>query len=80
MERRSDEPARERWGIAIAKGVGVFALCVLLLVVVPDRLVAYLAPRTTPVRRDLAVVAVWAVGFVVCSWVFVKMQPRAGRR
>ena len=79
MEAPTERP-RGGWGGAVAKGVGLFAVCLLLLVVVPDRLVAYLAPRTTPVGRDLAVVAVWALGFVVCAWLFVKVQPRSERR
>jgi hypothetical protein len=71
---------REPWGVAIAKGVGMFLVSVLLLVILPDRLVTYLATRTTPTRRDLAVVAVWAVSFVLCCWGFVRIQPREGRR
>ncbi len=80
MDANPSASDREGWGTAIAKGVGMFLACVVLLVILPDRLVTYLAIRTSPTRRDLAVVAVWMVSFVICCWLFVKIQPRAGRR
>jgi hypothetical protein len=65
---------REGWPIAVVKGVLMFVAAVVLLVILPDRLVNYLAPRTTPTRRDLGVVAAWLVGLILCCWLFVVIQ------
>jgi hypothetical protein len=50
----------------------------LALVIVPDRLLAFLAPRITPASRDLLVVAWVTVAFVALCWLFVAIQR--GRR
>lgn len=65
---------RESWPAAIAKGTAMFVVAVALLVVIPHRLVDYLAPKTTPTKRDLQVVVVWLIGLIACSWLFVTIQ------
>jgi hypothetical protein len=50
----------------------------LALVIVPDRLLAFLSPRITPASRDLLVVAWVTVAFVALCWLFVAIQR--GRR
>jgi len=50
----------------------------LVLVIVPDRLLAFLSPRVTPGSRDLVVVAWVTIAFVALCWLFVALQR--GRR
>lgn len=50
----------------------------LTLVLIPNALLGYLTTRVTPNARDLIVVAVWMVGFVLCCVLFLRLQRRSG--
>lgn len=78
MSSTSSTPriARDSWASAIFKGTALFVVTFLLLVILPDRLLAYVAPRATPVRRDLMVAAVWMLSLVVSGVLFVVVQAR----
>jgi hypothetical protein len=52
----------------------VLAASFLALVIVPDRLLAFLSPRVTPTVRDLVVVAWETVAFVALCLLFVALQ------
>ena len=45
-----------------------------LFAYVPDRLLTYLAVRTTPPVRDLLVSLSWLVTLVLAFWLFVRLQ------
>jgi hypothetical protein len=64
------------WGNAAARAVAMLAASYLLFAVIPDRVLTYLAIRTTPTVRDLLVTLTWAVSLGVAFWVFHLLQPR----
>lgn len=64
------------WPMAIAKGVVVLVGSFVLLLSVPNRLLASLATRVTPNARDGIVVAWEAVCFVILAWALVAAQGR----
>ena len=69
------EPAAEvRWGSAIARAAILLVVAVVLFVIVPDRLLAYLSLHLVPLWRDLAMLAYTAAAFVVGCAVFVRLQ------
>jgi hypothetical protein len=72
------EGGRSSWGRSVVIGTAFFVFCVLVLVLIPDRLTVYLSPRVPPLRRDLGVACAWLLGFLACCWVFVRIQPREG--
>ncbi len=49
-----------------------------LFAYIPDRLLTYLAVRTTPTVRDLLVSLSWVVTLVLAFWLFVRLQ-RTGK-
>jgi hypothetical protein len=49
-----------------------------LFAYLPDRLLTYLAVRTTPTVRDLLVSLSWVVTLVLAFWLFVRLQ-RTGK-
>jgi hypothetical protein len=63
-----------RWGSAIVRAAVLLIVAVVLFVIVPDRLLAYLSLHLVPLWRDLAMLAYMAVAFVVGCAVFVRLQ------
>jgi hypothetical protein len=63
-----------RWGSAIGRAAIVLVASVVLFVVVPDRLLAYLSLHLVPLWRDLAMLTYTAVAFVAGCIVFVRLQ------
>jgi hypothetical protein len=63
-----------RWGSAFIRAALVLVISVVLFVVVPDRLLAYLSLHLVPLWRDLAMLAYIAVAFVVGCLIFVRLQ------
>ena len=41
---------------------------------IPDRLLTYLAVRTTPTVRDLLVSLLWALTLILAFWLFIRLQ------
>jgi hypothetical protein len=62
------------WTAASVRAGLVLVVSVLLLAVVPDRLLAYLATRIVPAWRDFLMLLYWAAAFVIGCWVFVRVQ------
>jgi hypothetical protein len=52
----------------------MIVLSYVAFVFVPNTLLGYLSTRVVPTWRDLIVVAWWAMAFVACCWVFVRLQ------
>jgi formate-dependent nitrite reductase membrane component NrfD len=69
-----DEFAPEGWASATWKAALVLGVALVGLVVVPDRLLAFLSIRVTPRLRDLIVAACAVLAFVLLSFVFVRLQ------
>ncbi|HEX3300624.1 MAG TPA: hypothetical protein VHW68_10995 [Actinomycetota bacterium] len=63
-----------RWGRAIVRAAIVLVVAVVLFLIVPDRLLAYLSLHLVPLWRDLAMLAYTAVAFLVGCVVFVRLQ------
>ena len=61
---------------AVISAAVMIALSFVALVLVPNTLLGYLTTRVVPTWRDLIVVAWWAVAFVGCCVVFVRLQRR----
>jgi hypothetical protein len=62
------------WGVASIRAGIILALSLLLFVIVPDRLLGYLATRIVPGWRDCLMLLYWAAAFVVGCWLFVRLQ------
>jgi hypothetical protein len=69
----------DTWSTAGWKSVLILALAALGFLVIPDRLVTYLALHTAPRTRDLLVLLWVVVFFVFLTWLFIRLQPRGGR-
>ena len=52
----------------------VLVVAVVLFLVVPDRLLAYLSLHLVPLWRDLAMLAYTAFAFLLACAVFVRLQ------
>ena len=63
-----------RWGSAIVRATIIVVVMVVLFLVVPDRLLAYLSLHLVPLWRDLAMLAYMAVAFTVGCVVFWRLQ------
>ena len=63
-----------RWGSAIVRAAIVLVVSVVLFVIVPDRLLAYLSLHLVPLWRDLAMLAYTGMAFVAGCVVFVRLQ------
>jgi len=74
---RSEGGTEGGWGAALWRAALVLLLAWAGFLVIPDRLLAYLAIRVSPHTRD-ALVTLWvAAFFVALSWLFVALQrPR----
>jgi hypothetical protein len=62
------------WGRAIIRAAIALVGAVVLLVIVPDRLLAYLSLHLVPVWRDVLMVAYVAVAFILGCLLFVRLQ------
>jgi hypothetical protein len=71
-------PVSSSWGRATALAAAMLLVVLLTLVLIPNALLGYLTTRVTPNARDLIVVAVWMVGFVLCCVLFLRLQRRSG--
>ena len=67
-----------RWGSATVRAAVMLVASFLLFAYLPDRLLTYLAIRTTPTVRDLLVSISWVVTLVLAFWLFVRLQ-RTGK-
>ena len=68
--------AQRSWvGAAIAAAIMIVVVGI-TLVYVPNLLLGYLTTRLVPTWRDLVVVTYWALAFVGCSVLFVRLQRR----
>jgi hypothetical protein len=63
-----------RWGSAIVRAAIVLVVTVVLFLIVPDRLLAYLSLHLVPFWRDLAMLAYTAFAFLLACAVFVRLQ------
>ncbi len=63
-----------RWGTAIVRAAIMLIGAVVLFLIVPDRLLAYLSLHLVPLWRDLAMLAYTAIAFLVGCVVFVRLQ------
>ncbi len=66
------------WGSATARAAVMLVASFVLFAYLPDRLLTYLAVRTTPTVRDLLVSLSWIVTLVLAFWLFVRLQ-RTGK-
>ena len=66
------------WGSATARAAVMLVASFVLFAYVPDRLLTYLAVRTTPTVRDLLVSLSWVVTLVLAFWLFIRLQ-RTGK-
>jgi hypothetical protein len=64
------------WLVASVRAAVVLVASVVLLVVIPDRLLAYLSTRIVPGWRDFLMLLYWGAAFVVECWLFVRLQRR----
>lgn len=67
------------WGGAAVRAIVVLIASFVGLVIVPDRLLAYLATRAVPRTRDMLALLWVVVVFVALSYAFVALQRRRTR-
>ncbi len=71
--------AVEGWGRASLKALAVWVCALAGLVLIPDRLIAYLSLHVSPPTRDLLVLLSFVIAFLLVGWLFVRLQrQRAG--
>ncbi len=63
------------WGSATVRAAVMLVASFVLFAYIPDRLLTYLAVRTTPTVRDLLVSLSWVATLVVAFWLFAT-APR----
>jgi hypothetical protein len=66
------------WGSAAGRAAVMLVASFVLFAYLPDRLLTYLAVRTTPTVRDLLVSFSWVVTLVLAFWLFLRLQ-RTGK-
>ncbi len=64
------------WGKAAITAVFMLVVSILVFVIVPNQLLTYLSRHVIPRQRDLIVATWWAVSFVACCWLFVRLQGK----
>ena len=70
---------RARSAPAVLRAGLMIVLSYLALVLLPNTLLGYLTTRVVPAWRDVIVVSAWALAFLVCCVIFVRLQRgRAG--
>ena len=62
------------WSVTIIRAGGILVASVLLFVLIPDRLLAFLATRIVPGWRDFLMLLYWGAAFVLGCWLFVRLQ------
>ena len=62
------------WGSATARAAVMLVASFVLFAWIPDRLLTYLAVRTTPTVRDLLVSLLWALTLILAFWLFIRLQ------
>jgi hypothetical protein len=62
------------WGRAIIRAAIAVVVSLVLFVIVPDRLLAYLSLHIVPFWRDLLMLGYVAVAFVAGCLVFMRLQ------
>jgi hypothetical protein len=62
------------WGSATVRAAVMLVASFVLFAYLPDRLLTYLAVRTTPTVRDLLVSLSWVVTLILAFWLFVRLQ------
>jgi hypothetical protein len=62
------------WSVASARAGIILVASVILFVIVPDRLLAYLSTRIVPGWRDFLMLLYVGAAFVIGCWVFVRLQ------
>ncbi|HTG46203.1 MAG TPA: hypothetical protein VK646_00930 [Actinomycetota bacterium] len=72
MEARGT--AEMPWLRAIVRAAIVLVVSVILFVIVPDRLLAYLSLHLVPFWRDLVMLVYVAAAFIAGCVVFVRLQ------
>lgn len=75
--RTSDD--RETWSRAALAAAVMVVASAAGFVLIPNQLIAYLSLRVSPKERDLLVTGWWALAFVGCCWLFVRLQSRETR-
>jgi hypothetical protein len=75
----SPAPLTQGWGQAALRAVAVLILSDVFLLLIPDRLLAYLTTRVGPNVRDAVVTGWETVFFIGLSWVLLALQ-RPGKR
>jgi hypothetical protein len=66
------------WGSATVRAAVMLVASLVVFAYLPDRLLTFLAVRTTPTVRDLLVSLSWVVTLVLAFWLFVRLQ-RTGK-
>ena len=64
------------WGKAALTAVIMLVVSIVVFVIVPNQLLTYLSRHVVPRERDLIVATWWAVSFVACCWLFVRLQGK----
>ncbi len=62
------------WGSATVRAAVMLVASFVLFAWIPDRLLTYLAVRTTPTVRDLLVSLLWALTLILAFWLFIRLQ------
>jgi len=62
------------WWSATLRAAVMLVASFVLFAYLPDRLLTYLAVRTTPTVRDLLVSLSWVVTLILAFWLFVRLQ------
>jgi hypothetical protein len=62
------------WAPALVRAVALLAVAFVGFVIVPDRLIAFLATRLVPRDRDFWVTLYVIAFFIAASWLFVRLQ------
>jgi hypothetical protein len=62
------------WWVAGGRAAMMLVVAVLVFVVVPDRLLAYLSLHIVPFWRDVAMICYAGLAFVSASVIFVRAQ------
>jgi hypothetical protein len=63
-----------KWTVATVRAALMLVASILLFVLIPDRLLAYISTRIVPRWRDLLMVVYMTVAFVFACWLFVRLQ------
>ena len=62
------------WGVATVLAIAMLAVAFALFTLVPIWILDHYQTRLTTTGRDLILIAGWVVAFVLCAWLFVRLQ------